>query len=81
MMEGEYLEMANHFKEEMDKKDAILKDHKEKVEELKKILIVSYGFVRVVDFFSPDDELATECKDVLEMLRGYLSSMLDEYIL
>ena len=40
MMEGEYLEMANHFKEEMDKKDAILKDHKEKVEELKKILIV-----------------------------------------
>ena len=81
MLEVEYLELASHFKEEIDKKDSILKDQKEKIEELKKILMVAYGFVRVIDHYSSEDEIATECKDVLEMLRGYLSSMLDEYIL
>jgi len=78
--EQEYLEMAAHCKELVEQKDKELKKFKDENEELKKILMVSYGFARVIDYYSDEEELAHECKDMLEMLRGYLSSQLDEII-
>jgi hypothetical protein len=81
MNEGEYLEMANHFKEEIEKKDQEMKKLKDVNIELKKILFVSYGFIRVIDYFSEEDEdFQQELKDLIDMLRGYLSSMLDDFI-
>lgn len=81
MNEGEYLEMANHFKEEMEKKEQELKKLKDINIELKKILFVSYGFIRVIDYFSQDEEeFLQELKDLVDMLRGYLSAMLDDFV-
>jgi hypothetical protein len=78
--EQEYLDMADHCKKLVEQKNNQMEKLTDQIDELKKILMVSYGFVRVIDYYN-EDQLATECKDVLEMLRGYLSSMLEEYIL
>ena len=81
MTEQEYLDMAKHFKEELEKKDLMLRCQQVAIEDLKKILMTAYGFVRVIDHFSTEEEIAGECKETFELLRGYLSMMLDEYIL
>ena len=78
--EQEYLEMSNHCKELVEKKEIEIKRLKEQNEELKKILFVSYSFTRVIDHYSDQDELSVECRDLVEFLRGYLSSQLDEHI-
>lgn len=78
--EKEYLEMADHCKKLVEEKNKELDKLKEDNEELKKLLMISYGFIRVVDYYSDDDELAPECRDLVELLRGYLSSSIDEHI-
>jgi hypothetical protein len=75
--ENEYLELADHCKKLVENKDKELTKMKEENIELKKLLMVSYGFTRVIDYYSDDEEIAQECRDLLEMLRGYLSSQLD----
>jgi len=79
--EKEYLEMAEHCKKLIEKKDKEMDKIKDENEELKKLLMVSYGFIRVVDYYSDDDEVPGECRGLIELLRGYLSTSIDEHIL
>ncbi len=79
--EGHLLEMSNHFKELYEK----LTSEKEKLQDeninLKKYLISVYGIVRVIDetlCFTVDSSPDTNI--LIEVLRGYLSEFMDEYV-
>ena len=63
--EQEYIEMANHFKEEMEKKC-------EEIKGLKKALMMLYSLAKIAD--EMDD------KDVVSMMRQYSSEFLDTFI-
>jgi len=81
MTDGEYLEMSNHLKKLYD--DIEQKNIKLELEkiELKKILITSYGLVRVVDnFVDVIHNVPTELEVLVSTLRGYLSEETDKHI-
>ena len=65
--EQEYIEMANHFRKIVDKKD-------EQIKRLSKNLCVIYGLVRATHENFNDGEL-------LELCRTYCSSFIEEIIL
>ena len=71
MNEGEYLELADQFKEIMNNKDNEIKKQYEEIKELKKILDEL-----VADDFNQPNILVS----VLEILRGFLSSAVDRFI-
>ena len=85
MTEQEYLEMSNQFKEIMDEKDSKLQLALRNELDLKKVIMTSYGMLRVLDHMTDDVEIMLEhrlesCKDMIENFRGYLSDMLDQFI-
>ena len=81
MNEGEYLELADQFKEIMNNKDKEIKKHYEEIKELKKILMMAYSFVRILDELIADDfSQPNILVNVLEILRGFLSSAIDKFI-
>jgi hypothetical protein len=63
--EQEYIEMANHFKEVMEKKTNEIKS-------LKKALMTLYALAKIAD--EMDD------KDVVCMMRQYASEFIDTFI-
>ena len=79
--EQEYLDMADHCKKLVEEKNKEMDKLKDENEELKKLLMVSYSFTRVVDYYSDDEEVSMECRGLVELLRGYLSTSIDEHIL
>ena len=81
MNEGEYLELADQFKEIMNNKDNEIKKHYEEKKELKKILMMAYSFVRILDELIADDFSQPNILcSILEVLRGFLSSAIDKFI-
>ena len=79
--DGQYLEMADHLKKLYD--DIEQKNIKLELEkiELKKILITSYGLVRLVDnFVDVIHNVPTELEVLVSTLRGYLSEETDKHI-
>jgi len=81
MNEGEYLELADQFKEIMNNKEEQIKKHYEEIKELKKIIMMAYSFVRILDELVADDfNQPNILVSVLEILRGFLSSAVDRFI-
>tara|TARA_R110002012_G_scaffold135897_1_gene289892 strand:- start:1177 stop:1494 length:318 start_codon:yes stop_codon:yes gene_type:complete len=79
--EGEYIEMANHLKklyEEIDKKNKKIMGEKQ---ELIKVLLSSYGLIRVIDnYVSNVYDIPNDLVVLIETLRGSLSDELDTFI-
>ena len=81
MNEGEYLELADQFKDIMNNKEDQLKKQYEEIKELKKIIMMAYSFVRILDELVADDYNQPNILcSVLEVLRGFLSSAVDRFI-
>ena len=79
--EYEYIEMANHLKklyEEIDKKNKKILGEKQ---ELIKVLLSSYGLIRVIDnYVSNVYDIPNDLVVLIETLRGSLSDELDTFI-
>lgn len=81
MNEGEYLELADQFKEIMNNKEQEIKKHYEEIKELKKIIMMAYSFVRILDELVAEDfNQPNILCSILEVLRGFLSSAVDRFI-
>ena len=79
MLEQEYLELVNQLKESFEEKDNELNKIKNENQELKKVIISAYGFIRIMDHFALDSEIDFEIKGMIDILRGYLSSVYDDF--
>ena len=82
MNEQEYLEMANHFKEELNKKESIIKHFIGQNLELKKIIMMCYTYARQIDEYS-NILMGGQKNEIIshsEALRGLMSEALDKYI-
>ena len=80
MLEQEYLELVNQLKESFEEKDNELNKIKNENQELKKIILSAYGFIRIMDHFASDgDDIDFEIKGMIDILRGYLSSVYDDF--
>lgn len=75
----QYLEMAEHCKDIVDK----AADEKKKLEnenlELKKVITTAYSFIRVIDS-QYDLEMPVEASYSMELIRGYLSEFIEKNI-
>ena len=81
MNEGEYLELADQFKDIINNKDSQIKKHYEEIKELKKIIMMAYSFVRILDELVAEDfNQPNILCSILEVLRGFLSSAVDRFI-
>ena len=81
MNEGEYLELADQFKNIIDRKDDEIKKQYEETKEIKKIIMMAYSFVRILDELVADDfNQPNILCSLLEVLRGFLSSAVDRFI-
>jgi len=82
MKEQEYLEMCNHFKEELEKKESVIKLFVGQNLELKKLLMMSYTYARQIDEFCSVllGDQSNEITQHAESLRGLMSEVLDKYI-
>ena len=81
MLEGEYLELVNDLKVKFDEKEKELDKIKNENEELKKVLISSYGFIRIMDMNADNTEIDFEIKGMISIIRTYLSNMYDIYFI
>ena len=81
MLEGEYLELVNDLKVKFDEKEKELDKIKNENEELKKVLISSYGFIRIMDMNADNTEIDFEIKGMISIIRTYLSNMYDTFFL
>ena len=77
MLEGEYLELVNQLKEQFDIKEKEVTKMQDEIAELKKCIISAYGFIRIIDMVSEHAELDYEVKNMIEILRTFLS---DSYV-
>lgn len=79
MLEGEYLELVNQLKEQFDIKEKELTKMQDEIAELKKCIISAYGFIRIIDMVSEHAELDYEVKNMIEILRTFLSDSYDNF--
>lgn len=77
---NEYLEMANHAKSLVEKAEEDLKSYKVQNLTLKKLLLTCYGVVRLIDEMNQADDIPGELSMTLELLRGYLSDNVEDFI-
>lgn len=77
---NEYLEMANHAKSLVEKAEEDLKSYKVQNLALKKLLLTCYGVVRLIDEMNQGDDIPGELSMTLELLRGYLSDNVEDFI-
>lgn len=77
---NEYLEMANHAKSLVEKAEEELKIYKVQNLALKKLLLTCYGVIRLIDEMNQTDDIPGELSVTLEILRGYLSDNVDDFI-
>ena len=80
MLEGEYLELVNDLKTRFEEKDAEVQKVIEKNEQLEKVVISCYGFIRIMDYLASDTEIDFEIKGMIDILRSYLSNEYDQII-
>jgi hypothetical protein len=78
---NEYLEMANHAKELVEKAELQMNIYKRQNLDLKKELISMYGCIRVLDHLIDIGDCPAEVVLLSETLRGYLSSYIENNIL
>ena len=77
MSENDFIQMASEFKEIYEKKDKETKKLKKDNQELKKIIVTCYGYIRMLDILLNNNIFLQE---PFEMLRCYLSNWMDEEI-
>ena len=77
MLEGEYLELVDDLKKRFDEKEKEMEAIKEENNELKKVFISAYGFIRIIDYFSENGDIDLQVKEMIESLRTYLSNTFD----
>ena len=79
MTENDYLEMAKHFKEEIEKKDYELDKYKEELEDLTKQFYAAYGIFSLLDHLvnsgKIDIELAVIVETGLEFTRDVMDNL------
>jgi len=79
MNEGQYLELVNQLQEKFKSNEKMTNKVLEQSVRLKKHIMVAYSLSKIIDdatFITFDDY-----KVFIEILRGYLSSALDEEVL
>jgi len=80
--DGQILELSNHLKSLYDKKEIEVQKIKEKNLELKKIILTTYGSVRLLNEQYHNILLDTETNNIIiEALRSYLSEVVENEIL
>ena len=79
MTENDYLEMAKHFKEEIEKKDYELDKYKEELEDLTKQFYAAHGIFSLLDHLvnsgKIDIELAVIVETGLEFTRDVMDNL------
>lgn len=79
--ENDYLEMTNHLKQlydEIEMKNNMLELQKL---DLKKVLITSYGLIRMIDNICDNiDGIPNDLITLIEVVRSYLSAEVDSHI-
>lgn len=78
MSDGQYLEMANQFKELIDEKEYEMKKVKEELENVSKNFISLYGIIRMMDYLISCGEIEQELGVLIEVARSFASSVLDD---
>mgnify|MGYP003124491849 CR=1 FL=1 len=78
MSDGQYLEMANQFKELIDEKEYEMKKVKEELENVSKNFISLYGIIRMMDYLISCGEIEAELGVLIEVARSFASSVLDD---
>ncbi len=81
MLEGEYLELVNDLKKKFDQKEKEVDKIKQECEELKKIFISAYGFIRIMDIMADNTDIDFEIKGMISIIRSFLSDMFDTFFL
>ena len=79
MNEGQYLELVNQLQEKFKSNEKLTNKVLEQCVRLKKHIMVAYSLTKIIDdatFINFDDY-----KVFIEILRGYLSTCLDEEVL
>ena len=79
MNEGQYLELVNQLQEKFKSNEKLTNKVLEQSVRLKKHIMVAYSLTKIIDdatFINFDDY-----KVFIEILRGYLSTCLDEEVL
>ena len=79
MIEQQYLELCDQLRSTYDEKENEIQQLKNKNEELKKSLISCYGFIRVMDYIVDEDDVSLELRTLIDVFRGYLSDMYDDF--
>jgi len=80
--EQDYLEMANHFKEVLEKKENIIQSLENEILQHKKTIITTYGVFRLLDeYFEVAGNIPFDVVGMVELLRGYLSEYTEKHIL
>ena len=80
--ENDYLEMADHFKNVLEKKDKMIESLEQEILEHKKMIITTYGVMRLLDeYFDTQGNIPFDVQGVVELLRGYLSDYTEKHIL
>ena len=80
--DGELYDMSKHFKEEHDKLTKEIKHKKKQIEEYKKIIMLNYSLIRLLDEFFSDCELdkVFHLQHLIDILRGKNSEFIDMFI-
>tara|TARA_R100000541_G_scaffold9472_2_gene17149 strand:- start:2824 stop:3123 length:300 start_codon:yes stop_codon:yes gene_type:complete len=79
--EGEYLQMVAHLKQLYDEIE--MKNHLLELQklDLKKVLITSYGLIRMIDNICDNiDGIPNDLITLIEVVRSYLSAEVDSHI-
>ena len=79
MTENDYLEMAKHFKEEIEKKDYEINKYREELESLSSDFYATYGIFSLLDHLvnsgNIDIELAVIVETGLEFTRDIIDNL------
>lgn len=83
LTEGKYLELAQEFQEQFNKKELVLEKTQELLLHLLKGLIVGYSVLRMLDNYTDQMELEGPMllvKKMIEMGRSELSDVVEEWV-
>jgi len=72
----EEYDMCEHFKNVYEKMSKKVKSQEKEIHDYKKILMMSYSFIRLID--EAPSELCQE--HLIEIVRGFMSGLIDEII-
>lgn len=80
--DGELYDMSKHFKEEHDKLTKEVNHKNKQIEEYKKIIMINYSLVRLLDESFSDCELdkVFHLQHLIDIMRSKNSYFIDEFI-